>query len=73
MTTPAAAEATRSWEQYLLDSAVSRDVIDTLLERPHWATFDPELGWALHNSFVQWGLDESRTIETFRLDGDGET
>jgi hypothetical protein len=69
MTTSAAAEVTRSWEQYLLESAVSRDVIDAFLQRPHWATFDPELGYTLHNCFVQWGVDDSRTIETFRPDG----
>jgi len=60
---------TRSWERYLRESAVSREVIDAFLQRPHWATFDPELGYTLHNSFVQAGVDESRTIETFRPDG----
>jgi hypothetical protein len=60
---------TRSWERYLRESAVPREVIDAFLQRPHWATFDPELGYTLHNSFVQAGADESRTIETFRPDG----
>jgi len=60
---------TQSWEQYLRGAAVSRQVIDAYLERPHWATFDPELGYVLHDCFVQWGADDSRTIETFRPDG----
>jgi hypothetical protein len=54
-----------SWDEYLRRSAVPRDVIDQFLERPDWATFDSELGWVLHNSFVEWGMDESRAIETF--------
>jgi len=69
MTPSAAAEVTRSWERYLLESAVSREVIDAFLQRPQWATFDPELGYILHNSLVPWGVDDSRTIETFRPDG----
>jgi len=69
MTTSAATGETRSWEQYLLQSTVPRDVIDTFIERPHWASFDPELGYVLHNSLVRWGVDGSRTIETFRPDG----
>jgi hypothetical protein len=44
-------------------------VIDAFLQRPHWATFDPELGYVLHNSFIKAGVDDSRTIETFRPDG----
>jgi hypothetical protein len=60
---------TRSWEQYLRESAASREVIDAFVQRPHWATFDPELGYVLHNSLVPWGVDDSRTIETFGLGG----
>jgi len=58
-----------SWEEYLRASAVSHDVIDEFLQRPNWAQFDPEVGYILHNSFVQWGMDESRTIETFQPNG----
>jgi hypothetical protein len=65
MTASAAAEVTRSWERYLRDSAISREVIDDFIQRPHWAMFDPELGYILHNSLVQWGVGDSRTIETF--------
>jgi len=69
MTASAAAEVTRSWERYLRQSAVSREVIDDFIQRPHWAMFDPELGYILHNSLVQWGVGDSRTIETFLPDG----
>src|ERR1700722_7373365 len=68
MTSPAAAAA-RSWERYLRESAVSREVIDAFVERPHRATFDPELGYVLHNCVVPWGIGDSRTVETFRPDG----
>ncbi|MGH3396094.1 MAG: hypothetical protein ACRDPO_15555 [Streptosporangiaceae bacterium] len=44
-------------------------MIDAFLQRPHWATFDEELGYVLHNSFIKAGVDDSRTIETFRPDG----
>jgi hypothetical protein len=60
---------TRSWEQYLRESAVPRKVIDAFIQRPHWATFDPELGYVLHNSLVKCGIDDSRTIETFLPNG----
>jgi hypothetical protein len=58
-------QVTRSWERYLRQSAVSRELIDGYLQNPHWATFDPELGYILHNSFVRWGINDSRTFETF--------
>jgi len=60
---------TQSWEQYLRAAAVPRELIEAYVQRPHWATFDPELGYVLHNCFVPWGVDNSRTIETFRPDG----
>lgn len=61
----AAVEETRSWEQYLLDSAVPRELLDAFVQRPHWAAFDPELGYVLHDSRVPWGIGGSRTTETF--------
>jgi hypothetical protein len=64
VTTSGAAEVTRSWERYLRESAVAREVIDDFIQRLHWAMFDPELGYILHNSLVQWGVSDSRTIET---------
>jgi len=58
-----------TWEQYLHDGAVPRELIDTFLQRPGWAQFDPELGYILHNSFVPWGLDGTATFETFHRNG----
>jgi hypothetical protein len=58
-----------TWEEYLRKSAVPREVIDQFIHDPKWAAFDSELGWILHNSFVQWGIDESRTLETFLPSG----
>ncbi|MBV9445017.1 MAG: hypothetical protein JO345_03865 [Streptosporangiaceae bacterium] len=69
MTASAATEATRSWEQYLRESAVPPSTIDDFIQRPNWATFDPELGYTLHDCLVPWGAGDSRTIETFRPDG----
>jgi hypothetical protein len=69
MTTSASTKVTRTWERYLRESAVSRAVIDAFVQRPHWAAFDPELGYVLHNCLVPWGAGGSRTIETFRPDG----
>lgn len=66
---PANAGTPRSWEQYLLDSAVPRSAIDDFTQRPNWATFDPELGYTLHDCLIPWGAGDSRTIETFRPDG----
>jgi lysophospholipase L1-like esterase len=69
MTVSAATEATRSWEQYLRESAVPRRVIDDFIQRPNWATFDPELGYTLHDCLIPWGVGDSRAIESFRPDG----
>lgn len=67
--TPSATGVARSWERYLRDSAVPREVIDAFIHRPHWAAFDPELGYVLHNSLVPCGVEGSLAIETFRPDG----
>lgn len=58
-------QETRSWEEYLRQSAVPREHIDGFVQNPRWATFDPELGYVLHNCFVRWGIDDTRTFETF--------
>ena len=53
-----------SYEQYLRESAVSREVIDMFLDasQPSWAKFDPELGYTLGNSLPRDGMDGSFTI-----------
>jgi AraC-like DNA-binding protein len=45
------------------------DLIDDLLAGRGWARFDPELGYVLGDSAIDWGLDGTRTIETFDDDG----
>ncbi len=64
-------EDTVSWEQYLRESAVSREVIDTFLdpEQYSWAQFDSELGYILGNYLPFDGLDGSFTISTVQANG----
>ena len=56
----------KSYEQYLRDSAVSKEVIDVFLDenKPSWAQFDVELGYKLGNSLPNDGLDGCSTIST---------
>jgi len=58
-----------SFEQYLRESAVSRDVIDRFLRGPSWAQFDPELGYILGNYLPADGIDGSSTISTVQPNG----
>jgi hypothetical protein len=60
---------TVTFEQYLRDSAVSRDVIRTFLEDNTWAQFDPELGYILGNYMPHDGLAGSLTISTSQPNG----
>ena len=48
-----------TYEQYLRDSAVPKNVIDVFLDpdQPSWAKYDPELGYTLGNSLPRDGLD----------------
>ncbi|MGW8181549.1 MAG: hypothetical protein ACWGQW_22700, partial [bacterium] len=64
-------KTTVSWEQYLRESAVSKDVIDTFLDPDQlsWAQFDPALGYVLGNYLPQDGLDGSLTISTVQETG----
>lgn len=56
-------------EQYLKESAVSREVIDRFLHGPSWAQFDPELGYILGNYIPSDGMDGSATISTVQVNG----
>jgi hypothetical protein len=60
-----------SYEQYLRESAVPKEVIDVFLDKsqPSWAQFDPELGYTLGNSMPRDGMDGSYTISTSRKNG----
>lgn len=58
-----------SFEAYLRESAVSKDVIDRFLQGPSWAQYDPELGYILGNYVPQDGMDHSATISTVQPNG----
>lgn len=60
-----------TYEQFLRESAVPREVIDRFLNENDatWAKFDPELGYVLSNSILPDGVDGSLTLSTVRPDG----
>lgn len=60
-----------SYEEYLRDSAVTKDVIDTFLDssQPSWARFDPEVGYVLGNSLPRDGMDGCYIISTSQENG----
>lgn len=61
----------KSYEQYLRDSAVSRQIIDDFLDpaKPSWARFDPDTGYILGNSLQHDGLDDCWTLSTAQGNG----
>jgi hypothetical protein len=56
-------------EQYLRDSAVTRELVDRFLRGPSWAQFDPELGYVLWNYLPSDGMDGSATLSTIQSNG----
>ena len=66
-----AADAPRvvSFDQYLRESVVPKEVIARFLEGPSWARFDPELGYVLGNYLPQDGMDQSATLSTVQTNG----
>ncbi len=60
-----------SFEEYLRESTVSKDVLDTFLDpkKLSWAQFDPEVGYVLGNYLPRDGIDGSSTISTVQPDG----
>lgn len=58
-----------SFEQYLRESAVSREVIARFLQGPSWAQYDPELGYILGNYLPSDGMDRSATLSTVQTNG----
>jgi len=58
-----------TYEDFLRESAVSREVIDRFLRGPSWARFDPELGYVLWNYMPSDGVDGSATISTIQANG----
>jgi len=68
--TPAAETRGRlTFEQYLKESAVSKETIARFLKGPSWARFDQELGYVLGNYLPQDGLDHSATLSTVQTNG----
>ncbi|MGA2631097.1 MAG: hypothetical protein ABSG54_12895 [Terriglobia bacterium] len=65
----AGAPGTTPFEQFLRESAVSREVIDRFLRGPSWAQFDPELGYVLGNYLPSDGIDGRATISTVQANG----
>ena len=55
----AQAQGQVTFEQYLRETAVPRDVIDRFLRGPSWARFDPELGYVLGNTCRRTGWTEA--------------
>ncbi|MCZ6681067.1 MAG: hypothetical protein O7E52_27925 [Candidatus Poribacteria bacterium] len=60
-----------SYEQYLRNSVVPKEVLDVFLDsaQPSWAQFHPELGYTLGNSLPRDGLDGCSTISTAQNNG----
>jgi hypothetical protein len=58
-----------TYEEFLKEGAVSREVIDRFLSGPGWARFDPELGYVLRNYLPSDGIDGSATISTYQANG----
>ncbi len=58
-----------SWEQYLRESVVPREVIERFLRGPSWAQFEPELGYVLGNYLPSDGMDGSATLSTVQSNG----
>lgn len=58
-----------TFEEFLKESAVSREVIGRFLRGPAWAKFDPELGYTLGNYLPSDGMDGSATISTVQANG----
>src|SRR5438093_3983321 len=58
-----------TFEEFLRESAVSREVINRFLRGPSWARFDPEVGYVLGNYLPSDGIDGSATISTIQANG----
>ncbi len=61
----------KSYEQYLRDAAVSKEVIDAFLDAASlsWARFDPEVGYVLGSSMPRDGIGGCSTISTAQSNG----
>lgn len=61
----------KSYEQYLRDAAVSKEVLDAFLDPASlsWARFDPEVGYVLGSSMPRDGIGGCSTISTAQPNG----
>jgi len=66
---PAQETAKPSFEEYLKETVVSRELIDRFLRGPSWTRFDPELGYVLGNYLPLDGMDGSATLSTIQSNG----
>jgi hypothetical protein len=65
-----AKSATPTFEQFLEQRAVSREVIDRWLRGPSWAQFDPEMGYVMGNYMMpSEGIDGSGALFTVQSNG----
>lgn len=58
-----------TFEQYVKQCAVSREVVDDFLKGPSWAKFDPERGYVQRDFVRKDAIDGSSAIYTFRPHG----
>jgi hypothetical protein len=65
----AQALAKPTFERYLRESTVTRELIDRFLRGPSWAQFDPELGYILGNYLPTDGMHGSATLSTVQSNG----
>lgn len=59
------------YEQYLRNSALSKEIIDVFLDpsQPSWAQFDHDVGYVLGNAMPRDGIGGSFTISTVQKNG----
>lgn len=58
-----------TFEEYLRQCAVSKDIIRKFVEGPGWSRFDHELGYVLSNYMRVNGVDGSATLSTVQSNG----
>ena len=60
---------TKSYAEYLRNSAVPKEELDIFLNKNSWAQFDPEVGYTLGNYMPHDGIAKSFTLSTVMHDG----
>ena len=62
-------DGTKSYAEYLRNSAVPKEELDIFLNKNSWAQFDPEVGYTLGNYMPHDGIDTSFTLSTVMNNG----